>query len=362
MKNFFILVLPLLISCSQNKNIKTGSQPERLVAVKPFVVTDSVKYDSDDPAIWINPSDPSQSLIIGTDKGGDNGEGALFVFNLNGKILEDKTIRNIKRPNNVDVAYGLMLNSTLIDIAVCTERNTNSIRVFKIPEMVPVDNGGIQVFENDSMRLPMGIGLYTDHVNKKIYAIVGRKSGPMDGTYLWQYELDGGSQGVVTGKLVRKFGAYSGKNEIESIAVDNELGYVYYSDEGVGIRKYYAHPDSANHELAIFGTTGFTDNHEGISIYKLHDGVGYILVSDQQANKFHIFPREGTQDNPHNHPNIKTITTSTIASDGSEITSVALPGFPHGLFVAMSDDKTFQFYRWEDLAGDDLHSFNSSGN
>ena len=249
-----------------------------------------------------------------------------------------------------------MLNGMATDIAVCTERNTNSIRVFKIPEMVPIDNGGIPVFENDSMRLPMGIGLYTDPLNRKIYAIVGRKSGPKDGTYLWQYLLEDNGKGTVSGKLVRKFGMYSGKNEIESIAVDNELGYVYYSDEGVGIRKYYAHPDSASKELAIFGTTGFTDNHEGISIYKLKNGTGYIVVSDQQANKFHLFPREGVGNDPHNHPNIKTIRSSTMDSDGSEVTSIALPGFSHGLFVAMSDDKTFQFYRWEDLAGGELMS------
>jgi 3-phytase len=186
--------------------------------------------------------------------------------------------------------------------------------------------------------------------------MVGRKSGPIDGTYLWQYALEDSGKGTVMGKVVRKFGVYSGKNEIESIAVDNELGFVYYSDEGVGIRKYYAHPDSATKELAIFGTSGFTDNHEGISIYKLKNGVGYILVSDQQANRFHIFRREGTGNDPHNHSMIKTIIGSTIASDGSEVTSVALPGFSHGLFVAMSDDKTFQFYRWEDLAGDDLLS------
>jgi 3-phytase len=149
---------------------------------------------------------------------------------------------------------------------------------------------------------------------------------------------------------------YSGKNEIESIAVDNELGYVYYSDEGVGIRKYYAHPDSASKELAIFGTVGFQDNHEGISIYKFADGTGYILVSDQQANKFHIFPREGVPNDPHHHPCIKRVKSSTLDSDGSDITSVPLPGFPHGLFVAMSSDRTFQFYRWEDFAGADLRS------
>jgi 3-phytase len=200
----------------------------------------------------------------------------------------------------------------------------------------------------------MGLALYTDPLNGKIYAIVGRKSGPTDGTYLWQYLIEEDAQGKVGGKLVRKFGNYSGKNEIESIAVDSKLGYVYYSDEGIGIRKYFVHPDSTAMELALFGSSGFSDNHEGISIYELRDGKGYILVSDQQANKFHIFPREGTNDSIHHHPCIKTILSSTVESDGNDVTSVPLPGFPYGLFVAMSNNKTFQFYRWEDIAGDDL--------
>ena len=45
---------------------------------------------------------------------------------------------------------------------------------------------------------------------------------------------------------------------------------------------------------------------------------------------------------------------STLESDGSEITSKPLPGFPSGLFVAMSDDRTFQFYDWRDIADQDL--------
>lgn len=348
-----IALTSAIISCSPGNSGKT-SVTDSLFTVKPVIVSEMVTYDSDDPSIWINSQSPSESLIIGTDKGGDTGDGALFVFDLKGKVVPGKTVKNIKRPNNVDVGYNLKYQGGLVDIAVCTERNTNSIRVFRIPEMVPIDNGGIRVFENDSLNLPMGVALYTDPATKEIYAIVGRKSGPTDGSYLWQYLLKDNGQGIVTGTVVRKFGLYSGKNEIESIAVDNELGYVYYSDEGVGIRKYYAHPDSSSNELALFGTKEFTDNHEGISIYKLDDHTGYLVVSDQQANKFHVFTREGSGQNKHLHPCIKTIKSSTIESDGSDVTSATLPGFPHGLFVAMSDDKTFQFYRWEDLAGEEL--------
>ena len=41
----------------------------------------------------------------------------------------------------------------------------------------------------------------------------------------------------------------------------------------------------------------------------------------------------------------------TIESDGSDVTNVALPGFPKGLFVAMSNGKVFHFYSWDDIAG-----------
>lgn len=348
-----VIVSSLLFFSCETKPTDTAKVAQVTDSIiKPVLVTDTVVYDTDDPAFWIHPTDPKQSLILGTDKGGDTGDGALFVFNLAGKIMPDKTIRNIKRPNNVDVAYGFILNGKKLDIAVCTERNTNSIRVISLPDMKFIDNGGIPVFEGDSLRAPMGLALYTA-TSGDVYAIVSRKAGP-SGEYLAQYQLQSDRQGFVSGKLLRKFGQYSGKNEIESIAVDNELGYVYYSDEGAGIRKYYAHPDSSRTELAFFGTTGFTDNHEGISIYKHQDGTGYIIVSDQQANQFRVFPREGTTTNKHDHPLVKVIRTSTNESDGSEVTSKALPGFPKGLFVAMSDNKTFQFYNWEDLAGVDL--------
>jgi 3-phytase len=116
----------------------------------------------------------------------------------------------------------------------------------------------------------------------------------------------------------------------------------------VGVRKYYAHPDSSSTELALFATQGFADNHEGISIYKSTDSTGYLLVSDQQANRFHVFPREGKGEK-HDHPVVGIVYTSTMESDGSDVTSVALPGFPRGLFVAMSDDRTFQIYSWQDI-------------
>ncbi|MCF2517649.1 phytase [Dyadobacter sp. CY351] len=360
MKGFIILLFGcgcVLTSCGEKKQLhadQAAAAEDTLAVIKPRYITDTVAHDTDDPAVWINPADPAASLIIGTDK---DQNGGLYVFDLKGKMLKDKTIHGLQRPDNVDIEYGLMLNGKKTDIAVTTERFTHKLRIYALPDMKPLDGGGIAVFEGqqgENHRDLMGIALYKN-VSGKIYAIVGRKSGPTDGTYLWQYLLEDNGKGNVKATLVRKFGAYSGLKEIEAIAVDDKLGYVYYSDEGKGVRKYYADPEKGNAELALFATTGFTEDHEGISIYELTDSTGYILVSDQGANSFQIFPREGDAGDANKHTLLKKITVLANKSDGSETVSVPLNAdFPKGLFVVMSDDKTFHLYRWEDIAGSTL--------
>lgn len=320
-------------------------------ALKPRVITEPTRHDTDDPAIWIHPTDRAKSLVIGTDK---NTDGALYVYDLDGKIVQ--RIGDLKRPNNVDLAHGFMLGGKPVDIVVTTEREMQRLRVFSVPDFRPLDRGDLIVFNGDKERAPMGVALYRRPRDGALFAIVGGKGGPADG-YLAQYRLADDGTGQVKMTLVRHFGRYSTKKEIEAIAVDAELGYVYYSDETVGVRKYAVDPDApeAGRELALIGTSGYKEDHEGISIYKVDERTGYILVSDQQATQFRIYKREGEPGRPHEHTLVKTVPVSAIESDGSEVTSAALgPKFPHGLFVAMSNGKVFHYYAWEDIAGGEL--------
>lgn len=321
------------------------------VPVTPRVVTEPAKHDTDDPAIWINRADPSRSLVLGTDK---NTDGALMVYDLEGKIRPELTIRGLLRPNNVDIAYDVAVGGKRIDLAVVTERYAQRLRVYRLPDLVPVDGGGIPVFEGELARDCMGIALYTRPGDGAVFAIVSRSDfrAPLNG-YLHQYRLVDDGTGTVRGVFTRAFGRWSGKKEIEAVAVDQELGHVYYSDEQYGIRKYLADPlaEDADEELASFGTTGFADDHEGISVFKRENGTGYLVISNQQANTFRIFPREGMPGKPHDHPLVTSVRVGTLDSDGSDlVVTPAIPGFPGGLFVAMSTDKTFHFYAWDDIA------------
>ena len=323
------------------------SPPESKDALQPTIVTDAVRNDSDDPALWIDTSDASKSLIVGTDKGDTTG--GLYVFDLQGHIVRTRV--PMKRTNNVDIMTGVMLGGMPVDIAVTTERGAMALRIFRLPDMTPIDGGGIRVFDGDTTRAPMGIALYQRPTDGAVFAIVGGKSGPAEG-YLWQYRLADAGNGTLRGDKVRAFGAYSGKKEIESITVDGALGYVYYSDETVGIRKYWADPDHADaaRELALFATTGFVQDHEGLAVYPTSDSTGYLVASDQQGRRLQVFRREGSPGAPHAHPIIATIPVSAQETDGLDVTAHALgPKFPEGVLVMMSTDRTFHIYDWRQV-------------
>lgn len=320
--------------------VSQAAEP-RIVQVVPAFQTDPVAFDADDPAIWVHPSDPSQSLILGTDK--QEREGSLYSFDLEGRTVE--RIAGLDRPNNVDVAYGFSLAGVPTDLAVVTERGARRLRIFAIDparRSLRDVTGRTAMFAeaSGSEGLPMGIALYRRPGDGALFAIVSRKAGPKDG-YLGQYRLVE-RDGKVDAEFVRTFGRFSGEGEIEAVAVDPEWGYVYYADEGFGVRKYLADPDApeADQELAVFATEGWQGDREGIAIFPTSPGRGVILVADQvpDRSRLVLFARGGTRENPHDHSRtIAVVETTADSTDGIEATARPLgPRFPNGILVVMN--------------------------
>lgn len=368
------MTLRLAALCGLVATLQTASTiaPVTGPVLKPAAATQPVPHDADDPAIWVHPTDPARSLILGTDKFA--GEGGLHVFGLDG--VRRQTIAPLDRPNNVDIEYGVALGGTAasgakaaaIDIAVLTERKRHRLRIFAIPAdggaLVDLAPAGLPVLAGQTGEAaePMGVSLYKRPGDGVTFAIVAPKTG---GTteYLWQYRLERKSPAdPITAALVRRFGNFSRRGavageigEIEAVVVDDELGYVYYSDERFGIRKWHADPEhrDAARELAVFGTDGYAGDREGLAIYASAPGSGFLVSSDQVegATRVFLYPREGANGNPHQHPVIAVRQTSSDETDGLDVTTRALPGYPRGLLVMMnSAGRNFSIYRWEDVA------------
>jgi 3-phytase len=202
----------------------------------------------------------------------------------------------------------------------------------------------------------MGISLYRRPKDGAVFAVVAPKAGGAR-DYMWQYRLEDDGTGRVKATFVRRFGAFSGKGEIEAVVVDDELGYVYYADERAGIHKYRVDPDApdADRELALFGTTGYQGDREGLGVYALPGGKGYIVSADQLKGDsvFHVYKREGEAGAPHDHSRVMlSFVGGADETDGLEIFSAALgPEFPDGLLAVMnSTSRNFLFFRWRDVA------------
>ena len=325
--------------------------------------TAQLANDPDDPAVWVHPSDPARSLILGTMKVAAPA-GAIVVFGVDGQIRQ--VISGIDRPNNIDVEYGVELGGRRVDVAVASERLARQLRVFRIDadQGRLVDLGGVPILEGQAGEAgaPMGIGLYRRPRDGAVFAIVAPKEGPRE-AYLWQYRLVDAGGGRPGARFVRRFGTFSAttvreENEIEAVAVDDALGYVYYADEADGIHKWHADPDhaEAGRELAHFARSGFRGDREGIAIYTFPDGSGYIFTTDQldEDSEYHVYPREGTAGNPHDHSReIAVFRGGADATDGIEISSSPLgPGLPAGVLIAMnSTPRNFLVFRWQDVAG-----------
>src|SRR4029079_10731060 len=176
--------------------------------------------------MWVNKTDPSKSLVLGTVKVAAP-VGGLAVFGVDGKLRQ--ILNGAKRPNNVDVEYGLDLDATPTDVAVLSERLGRRLRVYAISadgNLRDLSAGNMPILKDAPgvQGAPMGIGLYKRPRDGAIFAIVAPKAGPKE-NYLWQYRLEDDGTGRVKAALVRRFGAFSGIGEIEAVAVDDELGY-----------------------------------------------------------------------------------------------------------------------------------------
>lgn len=330
-----------------------GAPP--IASVTPLCATATLAHDPDDPAIWVHPTAPERSLVLGTIKVAAP-DGGVAVFGLDGTLRQ--LVTGIDRPNNIDVEYGFAFDGRQIDIAVVTERDQRRLRVFAIAAdgsgishigVVPVLEG-----QDGEAGAPMGVGLYRRPGDGAVFAIVAPKTGPATG-YLWQYRLQDAGGRTLAAILARRFGRFSGAGEIEAVAVDDAAGHVYYANERNGLHKWPADPDDvqASTELAHFARHGFSGDREGIAIYPRPGGGGYVIATDQLPgnSRYHFYRRNGTPALSVDGALMGTFAGGADSTDGIEATSRDLgPEFPDGLFVAMnSGARNFLFYRWTDI-------------
>ncbi len=222
---------------------------------------------ADDPAIWRNPSDPSASLIVATDK-----KAGLYVYNLEGEIL---SFTDAGEVNNVDLVE---LGDGTVFVAA-SDRNDplNSHIVFytlntSAGEMEPVG------------RVPSGPGegyglCLSTHGALTVLAVL--KNGA-----LREYEIAEWADGQVPQTaLIREF---SVPTQPEGCVFDDRDGTLYVGEEVAGIWRF-ADGATQGALVAPIDNQYLVADVEGLSLAPDGANGGYLVASSQGDNAFAVY-------------------------------------------------------------------------
>lgn len=226
----------------------------------------------------------------------------------------------IPHPGNVDVRYGFPLGKHKVDIVAVNQREDPKIIVFTVDSQTRQ----LQRVDNDAIRTGANYGgtLYRSPNTGKFYFLTTSETGDIG-----QYDLADDGTGKVGGKQVRSWRI--GKSE--AAVADDEAGKLYIGEEGKGIWEVGGEPDDpAPGKLVItLGENGLTGDVEGLAIYRLPGGVGYLIVSNQGSSNFKVYQRAGA------HEFLGTFAVQGAKNtDGIDLCHAHLgPHFPQGLFA-----------------------------
>jgi 3-phytase len=291
---------------------------------------------ADDPAIWVHPTDPQQSLIIGTHKKG----GGLEVYDLSGRRLQSLPDGAY---NNVDLRYGMALEHGTVDIVAASNRTDDSLALYGIdPQsrtLYPIAARIIPTLEKS-----YGLCMYAS--DEATYVFVNGKDGRVV-----QLKLIA-SDGRVDATPVREFDVGT---QTEGCVADDELGYLYIGEEEVGIWRYDARPDAPAHRVLIDSVASkhLSADVEGLALYTLDNGEGYLIASSQGDNSYVVYKRtDGSYLGRFRV--VDGAVDGTSETDGIDVTSAPIGSlFPNGLMVvqdgadAPSGFQNFKLIRME---------------
>lgn len=349
--NFKIATWSALLAAAGLPERPAVAPPQTMPLVRPTVETVPVETGgdaADDPVIWIDPTDPARSVVIGTQK-----QSGLYVYGLDGKVIQ---FLPDGRMNNVDLRNGFKLDGREVTLVTASNRTTKGISIYTLDPATRTLTSVADGLQSTGFDDPYGLCMYRSAQSQKVYVFVNQGDGQMR-----QWELMPTSAGKVRTKLVRNLPF---KTQVEGCVADDERGMLYTGEENVGIWREGAEPrggPARSMMAAVADNPALKDDMEGLGLYALEGGKGYLIASSQGNDSYAVFQRDG--DNAYIGSfrigaDVAAGIDGVSETDGLDVTSMAAgPQFPHGLMVAQDgrnvsppENQNFKLVSWEQVA------------
>ncbi len=280
----------------------------------------SIGDAADDPAIWFNHVDPTQSLIFGTDK-----RKGIHVYDLYGKEL---SFSELGATNNIDLR---VIDENVH--MVISNRSSSTLGYWIFPEsnlFKYFSDHPTDAFTEDithyHLEANMNVyGICMGFVNGLPFAALTEEEGPT--VQVWNLiskEVVGEINIIVDEEDAPKSG-----NEAEGCVFDDENSRLLISREGSkGYLKAYESDSLQMIEVVDSRDGNIIGDPEGVAIYKTSDTEGYIILSSQGGNEFNLYDRKSLDFVS------KFKINSVEDTDGLDVTNEAVEGiFPKGFLV-----------------------------
>nr|WP_286207796.1 phytase [Hephaestia sp. MAHUQ-44] len=303
---------------------------------------------ADDPAIWANPDDPAASLIVATDK-----KAGLYLYDMKGAVVD---FAPVGKMNNVDLRTGFMRDGKPIVLVTATDRTRKAIGIFmldtKARKLVDIADG----VQPSGLSDPYGLCMYRSARNGRTFVFA---SDPDGLNRQWEVVARPGGKAALRQVRDLKLGS-----QTEGCVADDAAGVVYIAEEDVALWRFDAEPGGAATPRLVDSVErnpALKDDLEGISLYDLGGGKGYLVISSQGNNSYAVYDRQGA----NTYRGSFAVVADGAAgidgiseTDGLDVSSANLgPGFEHGAMVAQDgrnvlpgDTQNFKIVRWSDIA------------
>lgn len=303
------------------------------VTVSPTVETGPCQSDTqdvcDDSTIWIHPTDPSQSVVIGDDK-----HGGIVTWGLDGKQIQ--YIDQTKLMNNIDLRYNFPFNGSKVVLVVVGNEGDGTLNFYTVnPSSRMLEARGSYKLNTSA---PYGGCMYHSPVSGKYYYFVNWKSG------VWQQVELTANGTTINGAVVRQHDA---GGQTEGCVADDVHKYYYIGEEAVGVWRYGAEPGDGTSRLQINSSGEITPDTEGMSLYYRSDGGGYLIISSQGDSNLIVYERKPSSPTAKNAfiGKIQIGASGSIdavsGTDGLDVTNFPLgSAFPKGMLVTHDQTNT----------------------
>lgn len=299
----------------------------------------SVGDAADDPAIWIHPSNPNSSLILGTDK-----KKGLAAYDLDGNL---KQFLELGPVNNVDLRASIRVGTLDKDLVVLSHRQHRSIDIVEIKS-----DASLSFAARIPTNLPDVYGICMHKTASGAAEVfINSKSGRLQ-HYMLQLQ-----QGQLAGVLKQE---WSFSSQIEGCVVDDATGIIFVGEEAKGVWAIPFNTGATSPRLVLEVGPWLKADVEGLALAP-HKARGPLLIVSSQGDHQFVVLRATSPFEIIGRFSVVGSTEKGIdavtSTDGIEVYAAPVgTKYPRGLMVVQDGSpaksagtQNFKIVCWEDV-------------